>query len=87
MRLLKSYLKVSVHCSTDNGHYQMLKLMVINAVLHSAGTQHNRKTHPAPWNTRAQGTAHQILEPQNGTIAVFTKNFKHLVVTSVGRNM
>jgi hypothetical protein len=36
---------------------------------------------------RVGGTTHRILEPQNGSTAVSTNNFKHLMMTSVGRNV
>jgi hypothetical protein len=33
------------------------------------------------------GTTHGILKSQNGSIAVSTNNFKHLMMINVGRNM
>jgi hypothetical protein len=31
-------------------------------------------------------TTHQILEPQNGSTAVFANNFEHLIMINVGRD-
>jgi hypothetical protein len=36
---------------------------------------------------RVDGTTHRILESQNGSKAVSTVTFKHMMMASVGRNM
>jgi hypothetical protein len=71
----------ALHDSTDIGHHQVFKILVLTQNTTGRATQHH-ETHKY-----VDGTTHRILEPQNWSTAVFIHNFKHLMMTNVGRNM
>jgi hypothetical protein len=70
---------MALYVSTDTGQNQLFKKLLVKP--NSLDTQH------LGIHERVDGTTHRISEPRNGSTAVFKNNFKHLMMTTVGRNM
>jgi hypothetical protein len=77
--------------SNDNGvrvvNFATSKILIVRSTVFPHHNIHifTSKLPDGGIHKRTNGTTHQILEPKNGSTAVFTNSFEHLMMTNANR--